>query len=272
MPDAAPSADARVVVITGAANGLGAALAGAFAKRGYALALIDTDAAGLERVRNTLLGTHCSTHVVDIADEHAVAAAHTTIIAEHGCADLVINNAAVSMSVPFEASSTDDMKRLFAVNYWGTVHLCRQFLPDLRRRKKAHLVNIISGFAVLGFPGKTAYGPSKAAVLGFSQALRTELAGPSVHVSVVIPPPMVTRILGSGPHASEEKRAAEQRFIARNAMDVDKVAERIARRVLKGDPRIVIGASMFWADLAARLFPSTVHRMIGKRKDRFDFL
>ncbi|MBS1583587.1 MAG: SDR family NAD(P)-dependent oxidoreductase [Bacteroidetes bacterium] len=264
----------RVAVITGAANGLGRALALTLAGRGHTLALVDTDAAGLERLREALGSTaaRCTVHPADIADEQAVAAAHAAIVAQHRQVDLLINNAAISISRPFLMADAADMERVLAVNLGGTVRMCRHFLPDLRRSTDARLVNIISAFALLGFPGKTAYASSKAAVMGFTQALRTELGGPSLRVSLVIPPPMATGFLDSGAHLSEAKRAAEQAFVREHAMGVDDVAARIVRRVLKGDPRIVIGPAMFWADLAVRLFPSTTHRVLGRWKHRFRFI
>lgn len=266
----APSPPAAV--ITGAAHGLGRALAFALAKRGFALALIDTDATALAQVHEQLrTTTSCTTHAADVADQAAVQQAHADILAAHGRVDWLINNAAVSMTVPFAASSTADMQRLMAVNYWGTVHACRQFLPDLHRRTDAHLVHIISGFALLGFPNKTAYAASKAAVMGFTQALRTELHGSHVRTSLVLPPAMGTDILRSGPHLGEAGLTAEQRFLQRHGMAVDRVAERIVRCASKGRPRIVIGRSTWWLDRAARLFPSAVHTAIGRRKGRNGF-
>ena len=82
-----------------------------------------------------------------------------------------------------------------------------------------------------GFPGKSAYGSSKGAIMSFSYALRTELAGTAVKVCLVIPPPMRTDIVRNGLHIDETKRAAEMRFLERNGMPPEKAAGRILRKV-----------------------------------------
>ncbi len=165
-----------------------------------------------------------------------------------------------------------DFKRLFEINFWGIVFCTKHFLPELKKRNPGYVVNIISGFALMGFPGKTAYASSKGAVMGFTNSLKTELHHSSVKVSLVIPPPLATGLVLKSIHVDDEKRNKENDFLKRKGIPLEKAAKKIIRKVEEGCYRIVIGRSTYWADISLRLFPTMVHNMIGKKKKRIDFI
>jgi len=154
----------------------------------------------------------------------------------------------------------------------GTIYFTKHFLPDLKKQNEARVVNIISDFAFIGFPGKTAYGSSKSAVLGFTNALKTELADTNVKVCFVVPPPLDTGLIRNSKHIDEKKRESEARFLEKNGLPIDKTAKRTVKQIRKGKYRIIIGRMMFGIDIIARLFPTLLHRLIGKNKRRFDFV
>jgi short-subunit dehydrogenase len=264
----------KVAVITGSANGLGKALSIELYKQGCQLALLDIDFTGLQKLKANLQNENqkITIHQTDISKEEEVIAARQQIIDEHGHVDILINNAAVSISQPFEQIELADYKRLIDVNFWGTVYCSKHFLDDLKKQQDSRLVNIISDFALLGFPGKTTYASSKSAVMGFTNCLKTELAGTSVKTCLVIPPPLDTNIVSSGKHIDEVKRQNEINFLKKNGMPIDKATKKIISKVKKGKYRIVIGTMMFWIDIASRIFPTAVHNRIGKDKKRFDFI
>jgi short-subunit dehydrogenase len=264
----------KVAVITGAANGLGKALATALYSEGCHLALIDIDNAGLLRLQADLGGNarQVSIHITDISSEEQIAAARAAILQQHGRIDLLVNNAAVSISQPFEELELDDFRGLFKTNFWGTVYCIRYFLPDLKKHKGSLLVNIISGFATMGFPAKTAYASSKSAVMGFSNCLKTELEGTNVSISLMIPPPLHTTIVDKGKHISALKKERETAFLEKNAMPADKAARIIVAKLKRGRYRIVAGTRTYWLDLLARSFPGMVHHLIAKNKKRLDFV
>jgi len=261
----------KICIITGAANGLGKALATLLHRQGAHLVLIDTNIDGLTTLRTMLENGRQSVviYAADVSDEAAVAAIARDIQVLHRHADVLINNAAISISLPFEQMQTADHNRLFDVNYWGTVHVTRHFLPLLKNSPDSRLVNIISAFALMGFPGKTAYASSKAAVMGFSAALRAELASTGVKISLVIPPPMPTHIVSSGIYANPEKLLAENAFIRRNGMAPEKAAVKIVKGIKAARYRICIGPMIWWTDLASRLFPSLLSRIVMRK--RFPF-
>lgn len=264
----------KVAVVTGSAGGLGQTLARELHRRGCHLALLDIDYQGLVALKDDLeTGERRITiHSTDIAREQDVLSARADILAQHGHVDILINNAGISISQTFDRMALPDFERLFDVNFRGTVYCTKHFLPDLQHQSGSHLVNIVSDFALMGFPGKTAYASSKAAVTGFTNVLKTELAGTGVRVSLVIPPPLDTGLVAASLHESDDKRNKEAAFLKKHGMATDKAARIIVRRFSKGEYRIVVGALMYWIDAMSRLFPTAVHWLIGKGKKWVDFV
>jgi len=250
-------AKSKAVVLTGAASGLGRALAYEFYKKGYNLALVDIDEVALQVVKHELLSTDqiVSIHLADISREQEVIECHDDIKRIHPNIDMLINNAGISISQLFEIVEMDDFRNLFETNFWGTVYCTRYFLPELKIQDDSRLVNIISGFALMGFPGKT-----------------TELAGTSAKVSMVIPPPLDTGLVSNGKHMDSIKKDKEAVFIKKNSLPIAAVANTIVRRIEKGQFRIVVGTKTFWIDFLTRLFPTRVHAILGQNKDKIDFI
>jgi short-subunit dehydrogenase len=104
-------------------------------------------------------------HYADVSSERAVIFARLDICREHTDIHMLINNAAISDSQPFEQVDLKDYERLFDINFWGTVYCGKHFLPDLKDNSESRFVNVISDFALMGFPGKSTYGSSKSAVM-----------------------------------------------------------------------------------------------------------
>ncbi len=117
--------------------------------------------------------------------------------AGHRGVDLLVNNAGVALGGTFEEVAEADFEWLFEINFWGVVRMTRAFLPLLRRSEEARIVNLSSVYGLIAPPGQTAYAASKFAVRGFSNALRHELAGTSIGVTVVHPGGVATAIANS---------------------------------------------------------------------------
>lgn len=264
----------KTVVITGAANGLGKALAIEFYKQGCHLALIDVNFNGLESIKRELEVSQqlISIHRADISNEENIIATRLEILSNHKHIDILVNNAGISISQNFEQIDLRDYKQLFNINFWGTVHCTKHLLPDLKKQSNSRLVNIISDFAFMGFPGKTAYGSSKSAVLGFTNALKTELADTNVKICFVVPPPLDTELVKNSKHIDDKKRESEARFLEKRGSPIDKTAKKIVKQIRKAKYRIIIGRMMFGVDVMARFFPTLLHNLIGKNKKRFDFV
>ncbi|WP_042429723.1 SDR family NAD(P)-dependent oxidoreductase [Streptacidiphilus anmyonensis] len=248
-------------VVTGAAGGIGEQLAHALARRGSALALVDRDAEGLERVAKAVgqvSGRPVATYVVDLSDDAATHALGATLVAAHPDATLLVNNAGVALGGTFEQVSEEEFDWLMAVNYRAVVTLTRALLPVLRANAGSHLVNLSSLFGLIAPPGQVAYATSKFAVRGFTEALRAELAG-RVGVTVVHPGGIRTRIAESSRFAAgvpaAEQAAGRSAFNRLLTYPPERAAEEIATAVERRRPRLLIALSARVPDLVARLFP-----------------
>ena len=171
--------EGRVAAVTGAASGIGRALSVELARRGAHLAISDVDEAGLAetmlRAERSAHGTKVTSAVVDVADREAVHDWADAVVAEHGRANLIFNNAGVGVGATIEAISYDDFDWLMGINFWGVVHGTKAFLPHLKASGAGHVVNISSVFGLFAVPTQSAYNAAKFAVRGFTDCLRMEL-------------------------------------------------------------------------------------------------
>ena len=268
-----PIADG-VAVITGAGSGIGRALALDLAERRCHLALADRNAEGLHETaqRARQRGINVSEHTLDVADAGAVAALPEAVIAAHGRATMLFNNAGVALAGTFEQTDLADFEWLFDINFWGPVRLTKAFLPVLRRAPAAHIVNVSSLYGLVAPPGQSAYAASKFAVRGFSEALRHELQGSAITLSVVHPGGVATSIAKNArvPDAvaatlDPARRARMEKMLS---LPPEKAAAIILGGVEKRAPRIVVGSDARAIDLLQRFRPATYWTMLQKRFDR----
>jgi NAD(P)-dependent dehydrogenase (short-subunit alcohol dehydrogenase family) len=263
----------RVAVITGAASGIGRGIAVAAAKRGCNLALADLNLQGLAETADMAPGVRISTHRLDVSDRGAVAAFPQAVLAEHGRADILVNNAGVAIGGTFEQVSEQDFDWLMSINFQGVVRMTRAFLPHLRSRDAARIVNISSVFGLVAPPGQTAYSASKFAVRGFSEALRKELEmeKSSVGVTVVHPGGVRTAIANSArpPALASADQLAEMsrnkdRFQKFLRMPPEQAGEIIVSGVEKERPRVIVGNDAKFMALVERLAPVAYWKILGR--------
>jgi NAD(P)-dependent dehydrogenase (short-subunit alcohol dehydrogenase family) len=257
-----------VAVITGAASGIGRALAVDLAKRGAQLALADVNPAGLKETRALLGGATARTYTVDVSKAPEVEDFANRVQQDFGRASLLMNNAGVALMGTFNEVSLEDMEWLIAINFWGVVYGCKFFLPMLQREPDAHIVNVSSIFGLIGPPGQTAYAASKFAVRGFSESLREELrAGSSIKVTSVHPAGIATPIAhtaraGRGTTAAACREAEE--YFKKVAVIAPEVASHvIIKGILGNKNRVLIGADAYRIDRMQRLFPVRASAMFA---------
>ena len=197
----------RVAVVTGAGSGIGRALSLALAERGADIALVDVDPARLTEVQADIqaMGREASVHQVDVSSREQMAALPEQVIARHGAVHILVNNAGVSVNLPFEQQDVDDLEWITGINYWGVMYGCRYFLPYLRRADEAHIVNISSSAGLTGMKGQSSYAATKFAVLGLSECLYVELARSNVGITCVHPGAVATNILEAARMEPEHK-------------------------------------------------------------------
>jgi short-subunit dehydrogenase len=260
----------RVAVITGAGGGIGRATALSLARRGCHLALADIDEAGLDgtHAQALRLSVRASKHPLDVADRAAVAALPAEVLKAHPGVDLLINNAGVALGGHFDQVSETDFDWLMEINFHGVVRMTRAILPLLRASDDARIVNISSVFGLISPPGQSAYSASKFAVRGFSNALRLELSGTRVGVSVVHPGGVATAIARnarvSADTSAEEKRrrlALAEKLLR---LPPEKAAQIIVRGIEKRRARILVGRDAIFIALIERLFPVSYWSVLGR--------
>ncbi|HKX28453.1 MAG TPA: SDR family oxidoreductase [Blastocatellia bacterium] len=257
-----------VAVITGAASGIGRALALRLAQTGASLAIADLNQAGLEETARQISGVKVSTHLVDVSDSERVAAFAQEVVRHHGRASLLINNAGVALLGTFEELALHDIEWLMGINFWGVVYGVKHFLPILREQPEAHIVNLSSVFGLISIPGQSAYCASKFAVRGLTEALHHELLNSRVRVSSVHPGGIKTNIArnarpGTGADPARKGTAIAD-FDKLTPTTPEKAAERIVRGILRNEPRILIGSDAAAIDRTQRLMPQSYWKLMTK--------
>ncbi len=257
-----------VAVITGAASGIGRALAIDLAKLGAELALADVNTAGLEETRKLLGDAVARTYTVDVAKASAVEDFARRVQHDFGRASLLVNNAGVALLGTFEEVALADMEWLIQINFWGVVYGCKFFLPLLQREPDAHIVNVSSIFGLIGPPGQTAYASAKFAVRGFTESLREELrATGAIKVTSVHPAGIATPIAekaraGRG-YKSEARELALEHFKNVAVIKPEEAARVIVKGILGNKTRVLIGADAYRIDRIQRLFPARASAMFA---------
>lgn len=270
--------DGSAAAITGAASGIGRALALELAARGCDLALADLDAAGLESVAKEITAAHprrVTLRTVDVADPAQIQGFADTAIADFPALNLLFNNAGVALLGQFEEFDQTQMAWLMDINFWGVVRGTRAFLEHLRSRPQAHIINISSIFGIIAPAGQSAYAASKFAVRGFSEALRHELAvnKSTVRLSVVHPGGVKTNIArrartGSQLRENVSMNEVGERFERMARTTPTAAARRIIRGIERNEPRILIGGDARILDAIQRLKPATYWGLLSRIFDR----
>jgi short-subunit dehydrogenase len=260
----------RTAVVTGAASGIGKALALGLAARGCHLALVDINRDGLQQCAQELSqhNVRVSIHELDVADRDAVVQLPDAVTRDHSGIDLLFNNAGVAVGGTFEQVSEEDFEWLFSINFFGVVRMTRGLLPLLRQSGDACIINISSVFGLIAPPGHTAYVASKFAVRGFSMSLRHELEGTNVSVMVVHPGGVATsisdnaRVPADAPASVVEQRRTEAKRFLR--MPPETAAEIILKGVERRQPRVLVGNDARAAAWLERISPTAYWRLIGR--------
>jgi len=266
--------EGSAAAITGAASGIGRALAFELAARGCDVALADLDEAGLASAAKDIIATHgrrATFRRVDVADPQQIQDFAASSIAEFPSLNILINNAGVALLGQFDEFDHTQMAWLMDINFWGVVRGTRAFMAHLKSRPQSHIVNISSVFGIIAPPGQSAYSASKFAVRGFSESLRHELAmsNSTLRLSVVHPGGVKTNIARkarSGTLLRESVSPDElgDRFERLARTTPAAAAQRIVRGMERNEPRILIGADARFLDIIQRLRPSTYWALLAR--------
>ena len=266
----------KVAAITGAASGMGRALAINLAREGCHLALSDKNAQGLAHTVElaraaTLLPLRITAQELDVGDRAAMFAWAAYSAAEHGQVHLVFNNAGVALSSTVEGSSLADLEWIVDVNFWGVVHGTQAFLPYLKQAGEGHIVNTSSVFGLFSQPGMSAYNATKFAVRGFTESLRQELdmQANGVSATCVYPGGIRTDIARSSRITDnlkgfliDSEQQAREDFEKLFITSAEQAAKVILHGVRKNRRRVLIGRDARFLDLFVRLLPSAYQALL----------
>jgi hypothetical protein len=260
----------KVVVITGAASGIGRALALETARRGAVLALSDVDSPGLQETARRVqeaTGQVPRVDKLDVRDREAWAEYAASLVADLGRVNAVVNNAGIALSGDVQDIEDDQFAQVMDVDFWGVVHGTRAFLPHLIASGDGAVVNISSLFGILAVPGQSAYNAAKFAVRGFTEALRQEMLvhGHPVSVTCVHPGGIQTAIARNAGAAGDVDQAGSAEFFDKHLArtSAEKAAEVIVRAMLAERPRVLVGADAKVLDVFVRLTGSGYQRVVA---------
>ena len=269
-----PRLSGRPVMITGAASGIGRALAVRLARAGSPVAIADNDEAGLKATAASLPG-RVLTRVLDVADA-ADQSRFADEVREWLDAPLaaVFNNAGVALTSTVLDANPEDDAWLHDINFHGVVNGVRAFLPILVEQDEGVIVNTSSVFGLVGVPHQSAYCAAKFAVRGYTDALRQELRGTGVRAVTVHPGGITTNIARNarmradpeGLGRTREQMAAQ--FEATTLTSPDKAAAVIHKGVERGRARILIGPDAYLFDTLTRITPTHYYAVLSRLQTR----
>ncbi|MFJ8446696.1 SDR family oxidoreductase [[Kitasatospora] papulosa] len=265
----------QLVLVTGAASGIGRAAALSFAQAGARVVAVDRDAEGVARTAETarLAGAPAAwAETVDVGDERAMEELAEKIAADRGVVDVLVNNAGIGLSGSFLDTTSEDWRNVLDVNLWGVIHGCRIFGRQMADRGQGgHIVNIASAAAYQPSRALAAYSTSKAAVLMLSECLRAELAERSIGVSAVCPGFVATGITGTarftGTDAAEQQRLRKRttRLYSIRNYPPEKVARAILEAVMHNRAVVPVTPEARGARLLSQISPRMV-RAVARLK------
>lgn len=238
---AVPTCESHTFVLTGAAGGIGRAIAARLAGAGAVLALVDRDAQGLAELSAALPGTGHSTHTFDLRRLEALDELLEAVGESHDSVHGLINNAGLTVHATFADQSAEEIDRVLDINLRAVLHLTRLFLPQLRAAGHAQVVNIASMAGLAGFPFQSTYSASKFALRGLGQALRPELAPSGVGVTTVLPGTIATGFLATAGTHDKEFSDKLSRLMLRFGTPPERVARAVHRALVRDPATVRVG-------------------------------
>ena len=258
----------RVVVITGGSRGLGLLMAREVRKHGARVVLLARNRDELLRAKERLGGgTSVLTIACDVADRAGVQHAIEIVMQHFGRIDMLINNAGIIQVGPLEHMTYGDYHHAMNVHFWGALHCTEAVLPHMRRRRCGRIVNIASIGGLIAVPHLAPYAASKFALVGYSDAVRNEVAKDGIRVTTVCPGLMRTgsaiNALVKGQHEAEFAWFGALSSLPLVSIDATRAAKKIVAASRRGLPHLTITPQARLAAILDRLMPNTFGRMMN---------
>lgn len=257
-------ADHKNIIVTGGGNGVGRQLVLELLSRGATVIAVDKNQLALnETILISENNSRLYTHAVDISNQEDVAAFTAEAASKYKVIDGLINCAGIIQPfINLEELDFPVIDRVMNVNFYGTLYMTKSFLPYLKKRPEAHLVNISSMGGFLPVPGQGIYGASKAAVKAMTEALHSELADTAVKVTVVFPGGVATDIKVNSD--IKGSKPVEQDARAKIMLSPQQAAKQIIEAMEKNRFQVFIGKDCRIMNVLYRLRPQLAIKLIQK--------
>lgn len=262
----------KIAAITGAASGIGQALAINLAKEGCHIAITDINTVGLKETAKQAeaFGVKVTSQTLDVADRGAMEAWAAQVNKDHGSVNIIINNAGVALSATVEDMAYDDFEWIMGINFWGVVYGTKAFIPYLKQADEGHVINISSVFGIISVPTQSAYNATKFGVRGFTEALRQELeiSGSNISCTTIHPGGIKTNIAKSARVTDTDIMKIDKDAMA---ADFEKIAvttsDGAAKAIIKGlkrnKRRVLVGPDAKVIDLFQRFLPTSYQKIMA---------
>lgn len=262
------SGDARRVLITGAASGLGKSLALRFAADGWRVAVCDLDEDRLSQTAEEIdrAGGTCMYLRADVTSEQDIEQLAESVSDHWGGLDVLVNNAGIAIAGRTDETSMEEWRRIFEVNFFGVLRTTQAMLPLIAQG--GHIVNVASFAGIAAAPGLVAYNTTKAAVISFSESLRAELVDREIGVSVACPAFFKTRLMETSGAPHDKTRAMVERVMERSKITADDVAEQVFASVRTRQFMLIPHVDARWYWRWKRFFPELYFRGLQRMARR----
>ncbi len=253
------------VFITGAASGLGRALAVKFAKLGWKIAIADIH---LERLAETKvilekLGATTLEIECDVTSHEALKEAAALIEKKWGGADIIFNNAGVAGVGQFEEITHEEWHRVIDIDLWSVIYGCQAFVPMMKRQGGGYIVNTASAAGIVSLPQMSNYNVAKAGVISLSESLKVELASDNIGVTVVAPTVFKANLVEDPNLEKHEMGRSFRKQIETTKVTAESIADLAIMAINKNRLYIVPQADAKRAWIFKRLFPELYSRTIS---------
>ena len=257
----------RVVIVTGGSRGLGLLMARELKRRGARLALLARNREELMRAKEDLDGGTVLAITCDVGDRSQVRQAVDIVVQHFGRVDVLINNAGIIQVGPLEHMTYGDYHQAMNVHFWGALHCTEAVLPHMRQRRSGRIVNIASIGGLIAVPHLAPYTASKFALVGYSDAVRAEVARDGIRVTTVCPGLMRTgsaiNALVKGRHEAEFAWFATLSSLPLVSIDATRAARKIVDAASRGTPHLTITPQARLAAILDRLMPNVFARAVA---------
>jgi len=253
----------KIVLITGASSGIGAATAKEFAKNGAIVLLVARNEINLKKVTDYIIknGGKANYFIADVSDYNLVQQLAEKVKTEVGVPDIIINNAGHGKWKFMDETDYEEVSEIMAVPYFASFYMTKAFLPEMQKRNSGHIVNMTSIAGFIAFSGATAYIAARTAMIGFHNALAADLYGTKIKTSLVYFAKVKSDYWQNNP-GSEERLPKSQSLIP--VITTEKAAKVIVKGVRKGKRKIATPLMLFVMIFFIRYMPGITRFIMNK--------